>query len=163
MSTRKLSSPPIAHVVMAQPEIPWNTGNAGRSCLAFGAQLHLIEPLGFSLENKAVKRAGLDYWQHVHPKLWSNWSDLASDILGDHQEPWLVTPEGAIAPWEAGLGPEPMLIFGSETKGIPSDIRELYPHRLLGIPMAAGPIRSLNVSTTIGIMLYEVIRLQSQA
>lgn len=150
--------PPSAHIVLLEPEIPWNTGNIGRSCLAFDAQLHLIKPLGFSLDEKSVRRAGLDYWQHVAPKVWDSWTHFHDHMLSETQAPWLITPEGELPPWDISLGPSPILIFGSETRGILPLVRKQYAHRRVKIPMASGPIRSINVSTTVGMMLYEVTR-----
>ncbi|MEO1228067.1 MAG: tRNA (cytidine(34)-2'-O)-methyltransferase [Myxococcota bacterium] len=149
-------TPPFAHVVLVEPEIPWNTGNAGRSCLAFGARLHLVEPLGFSLDERAVRRAGLDYWADVDLSVWPSWSALQRSVAGG-QEAWFVTPEAPRAAWEVELGPCPLLVFGQESSGLPPSLRS-RPERQISVPMPAGSARSLNVSTTVGILLYEVDR-----
>lgn len=150
---------PIAHVVLVEPEIPWNTGNAGRTCLALGAKLHLVGPLGFSLDEKAVRRAGLDYWQHVQPSVSPSWASFAATVLGPlGTEPWIVTPDGRLSPWAADLGTCPVLVFGAESSGLPIELRSAYAHRSLQIPMRRGPVRSLNVSTTVAVILYEVVR-----
>jgi tRNA (cytidine/uridine-2'-O-)-methyltransferase len=146
---------PLAHVVLVHPEIPWNTGNAGRTCLALGAKLHLVAPLGFSLDEKAVRRAGLDYWPHVDPAVWPSWSRFLTEGPGP---PWLVTPEGERAPWEVEFEPRPVLVFGAEAEGLPAEVRAAHPERRLRVPMVEGPVRSLNVSTTVGMLLMEVAR-----
>lgn len=148
---------PRAHVVLVAPEIPWNTGNAGRSCLAFGARLHLVAPIGFDLSDKAVRRAGLDYWKQVEVTVNEDWEALAADHLPD-QRPWLITPEGPRSVWEVDLGPTPVLVFGSEQSGLPAQLRKRFRDRQLSVPMPGAPVRALNVSTTVGIVLYEVIR-----
>lgn len=149
---------PSAHVVLVEPEIPWNAGNAGRSCLAFGARLHLVGPLGFSLDEKAVRRAGLDYWKHVDLAVWDGWEPFEREVVRGGPLPWLVTPEGERTPWEVDLGTCPILLFGTESSGLPARLRATYPERKLRFPTLPGPIRSLNVSTTVGMMLAEVAR-----
>src|SRR4051812_10666755 len=147
------------HVVLVHPEIHWNTGNAGRSCLAAGAQLHLVQPLGFSLDDREVKRAGLDYWEHVAPRLWDSWEDLELELpkLG---EPYFFSTKGTRTFWDAPLG-EPrdtVLVFGRETGGLPASIHERYSDRMLAMPIVSHHVRSLNLSTAVGIALYEVLR-----
>ncbi len=151
----------LAHVALIEPEIPWNSGNAGRSCLAFGARLHLVGPLGFSLDERAVRRAGLDYWAHVNPGVFDSWERFEAELLGPGGRPWLISPDGDRAPWEVALGPSPVLVFGKESTGLPESLRARYAGRRLRIPMGDGPVRSLNVSTAIGILLYEVLRQES--
>src|SRR5437660_10057980 len=96
-------TPMSLHGALVEPEIHWNTGNAGRSCLAAGASLHLIRPLGFSLDDREVKRAGLDYWEHVKPRIWDSWDDFERELpmLG---EPWFFSTEGSRVPWDAPFG-----------------------------------------------------------
>lgn len=150
---------PSAHVVLVHPEIPWNAGNAGRSCLAFGARLHLVGPLGFSLDERAVRRAGLDYWPHVDLRTWPDWAAFATGFLGSESiEPWLVTPDGERTPWAVELGPQPVLLFGAESVGLPRAVRDAFPKRRIRFPTLPGPVRSLNVSTTVGMMLAELAR-----
>lgn len=146
----------LAHIVLIEPEIPWNTGNAGRSCLAFGARLHLVEPLGFSLDAKAVRRAGLDYWSDVDLQPWPSWDALVRGLPGA-ENPWFITPDAGQTPWQVQLGPRPVLVFGRESVGLPESLRK-RPERNLAIPMPGALTRSLNVSTTVGILLYEVAR-----
>ena len=147
------------HVALVHPEIHWNTGNAGRTCLAVGATLHLIEPLGFSLDERQVRRAGLDYWEHVDLRVWPGWSEFeaAMPSLG---EPFFLSTKGQRAFWDAALG-EPddlVLIFGRETGGLPSEILTKYGERVLSMPILSAQVRSLNLSTCVGIAVYEVLR-----
>lgn len=145
------------HVVLVAPEIHWNTGNVGRTCLAAGAMLHLVEPLGFSLDAKEVKRAGLDYWPRVPLRLWNDWSSLEGR-LPELGEPFFVSPEGERRLWDVTFPDRTVLVFGSETSGLPQELRERYRDRLVSLPMRDPDVRSLNLSTTVGIALYEVLR-----
>lgn len=147
------------HVVLVHPEIHWNTGNAGRTCLAVGATLHLVEPLGFSLDEREVKRAGLDYWEHVDLRVWPDWAafERALPALG---EPWFFATAARQMLWDAPLGADEdvVLVFGQETIGLPKDIQERYRERLVAMPMMSPLVRSLNLSTSVGIVAYEVLR-----
>ena len=147
------------HVVLVHPEIHWNTGNAGRSCLAAGATLHLVEPLGFSLDDREVRRAGLDYWEHVDLHVWKSWSAFEHELpaLG---EPWFFSTKGTRVLWDAPLGAPSniVLVFGRETGGLPADVHERYGDRMLAMPIHSPHVRSLNLSTSVGIALYEVLR-----
>lgn len=147
------------HVVLVQPEIHWNTGNAGRTCLAAGATLHLIEPLGFSLDERQVKRAGLDYWEHVDLRVWPNWAAFERELpaFGD---PFFLSTKATQFLWDAPLREPPgvVLIFGSETGGLPADLHERYADRFFAMPMASPLVRSLNLSTSVGIAVYEALR-----
>ena len=147
------------HVVLVHPEIHWNTGNAGRTCLATGATLHLVEPLGFSLDERQVKRAGLDYWQHVDLRLWPEWGSFeqALPALG---EPFFFSTKGSRPFWDAPLGgaENVVLIFGRETGGLPEDLHARYQERFVTMPMSSPLVRSLNLSTSVGIAVYEVLR-----
>lgn len=149
----------MIHVVLVQPEIHWNTGNAGRSCLAAGARLHLVEPLGFSLGEREVRRAGLDYWQHVQPVVWGSWDALES-ALPSMGEPWFFSTKGSRTLWDASFGRDVVLLFGSETGGLPRSVTAGREERLLTMPMHSPHVRSLNLSTAVGIALYEVLRQQ---
>ena len=152
------------HVVLVHPEIHWNTGNAGRTCLAAGATLHLIEPLGFSLDEREVKRAGLDYWEHVDLRVWSNWDAFERELptLG---EPFFFSTKARELLWDAPLGePEDaVLIFGRETGGLPAELHERYGSRFLAMPILSPLVRSLNLSTSVAIAVYEVLRQQRAA
>ena len=147
------------HVVLVHPEIHWNTGNAGRSCLAAGATLHLVEPLGFSLDEREVRRAGLDYWEHVDLRVWPSWDAFERELpkLG---EPFLFSTKATKMYWDADLGgPENLvLIFGRETGGLAPEIHDRYAERMLTMPIHSPHVRSLNLSTCVGIALYEVLR-----
>ena len=153
----------MIHVVFVHPEIHWNTGNAGRTCLAAGATLHLIEPLGFSLEERQVRRAGLDYWPHVDLRVWPDWTSFerALPSLG---EPYFFSTKATRIFWDAPLG-EPdniVLIFGRETAGLPRELHERYPDRFVAMPMSSPHVRSLNLSTSVAIAVYEVLRQRRQ-
>src|SRR4051812_16802418 len=113
------------HVVLVHPEIHWNTGNAGRTCLAAGATLHLIEPLGFSLDEREVKRAGLDYWEHVDLRVWTSWSSFERE-LASLGEPFFFSTKATRLLWDAPLGVshDVVLIFGRETGGLPAELHE---------------------------------------
>ena len=147
------------HVVLVHPEIHWNTGNAGRTCLAVGATLHLIEPLGFSLDDRAVKRAGLDYWEHVDVRVWSSW-DAFEKELPTFGEPYFFSTRAARLLWDAPLGASDgmVLVFGRETGGLPDDLHERYTDRFLAMPILSPLVRSLNLSTSVAIAAYEVLR-----
>jgi tRNA (cytidine/uridine-2'-O-)-methyltransferase len=147
------------HVVLVHPEIHWNTGNAGRTCVATGAVLHLVEPLGFSLDERQVKRAGLDYWQHVDLRVWPGWEQF-ENALPSLGEPFFFSTKAERTLWDAPLGVsgDVVLIFGRETGGLPPEIHERYADRFVRIPMLSPRVRSLNLSTTVAIALYEVLR-----
>jgi tRNA (cytidine/uridine-2'-O-)-methyltransferase len=147
------------HVVLVHPEIHWNTGNAGRTCLAVGATLHLIEPLGFSLEARQVKRAGLDYWEHVDLRVWPDWSSFER-VLPTLGEPYFFSTRSTKMFWDAPLGStgDVVLVFGRETGGLPEDLHQRYRDRFVKMPIASPHVRSLNLSTSIGIAAYEVLR-----
>jgi tRNA (cytidine/uridine-2'-O-)-methyltransferase len=147
------------HVVLVHPEIHWNTGNAGRTCLAVGATLHLIEPLGFSLDERQVRRAGLDYWEHVDLRVWPDWGafERALPSLGDA---YFFSTKGSMALWDLPLGvtDDVVLVFGRETGGLPADLHARYAGRFAAMPIASPLVRSLNLSTSVGIAVYEVLR-----
>ncbi len=145
------------HVVLVEPEIHWNTGNAGRTCLAAGAQLHLVEPLGFSLDDREVRRAGLDYWERVGPRLWEGWDEL-EEALPKLGEPFFASPDAALNVWDVSYPAQTVLVFGRESTGLPTPIRERHRDRLVRLPMEDPALRSINVSTAVGIFLYEVLR-----
>ena len=147
------------HVVLVHPEIHWNTGNAGRTCLAVGATLHLIEPLGFSLDDRAVKRAGLDYWKHVDVRVWPSW-DAFERELPTFGEPFFFSTKATRLLWDAPLGTPDgvVLVFGRETGGLPDDLHVRYHDRFLAMPILSPLVRSLNLSTSVAIAAYEVLR-----
>jgi tRNA (cytidine/uridine-2'-O-)-methyltransferase len=145
------------HVVLVHPEIAWNTGNAGRTCLAAAAQLHLVRPLGFSLDEREVRRSGLDYWPRVRPVLWQDWATFEAALPG-LGEPFLFSAEAPRELWDVTFPPRSVLVFGRESGGLPDQVRARFPDRLTCIPMADTKMRSLNLSTAVAIALYEVLR-----
>lgn len=146
------------HIVLVRPEIHWNTGNIGRTCVATGARLHLIKPLGFELDDKHVKRAGLDYWEQVKLDIWENYTAFCAVLAPLASEVCLFTKNGARSFREMPLLPRMFLVFGAETKGLPPEVLERYSaDNTYHIPMLAGT-RSLNLSTSAGIALYESLR-----
>ena len=154
----------MIHVVLVHPEIHWNTGNAGRTCLAAGATLHLIEPLGFSLDEKQVRRAGLDYWEHVDLRVWKDWDTFERELstLGT---PYFFSTKATRPLWDAPLGSTGniVLVFGRETDGWAARrCSRAISRSLVGMPMLSPRVRSLNLSTTVGIAVYEVLRQRRQ-
>ena len=147
------------HVVLVHPEIHWNTGNAGRTCLAAGATLHLIEPLGFSLDERQVKRAGLDYWEHVDLRVWPDW-DTFEQTLPTLGTPFFFSTRGTTTVWDAPFAAHEdlVLVFGRETGGLPAALYERYHDRLVTMPIHSPHVRSLNLSTSVAIALYDVLR-----
>ena len=145
------------HVVLVEPEIHWNTGNTGRSCLAAGAQLHLVEPLGFSLEAKQVQRAGLDYWPRVQPRTWGSWDEFerALPSLG---EPFYFGPRSGRSLFATKFPERVVLIFGRESVGLAEPLLARHADHVVHLPMRDEELRSLNVSTTAGIAMFEVLR-----
>jgi len=150
-------TPRALHVVLVEPEIHWNTGNAGRTCLAVGAQLHLVEPLGFSLDEREVRRAGLDYWERVRPRAWKSWDEIEA-ALPQLGEPFFASPDAERTVWDVRYPERTVLVFGRESVGLPAPIRERYRDRLVRLPMQDPELRSINVSTAVGIYAYEVLR-----
>ncbi len=146
------------HIVLVAPEIHWNTGNIGRTCLATGTDLHLIKPLGFSLDSQEVKRAGLDYWDRVKLTLWENFEEFESEMAPHENEVAVFSKTGAAPFWSMPAPPRLFLIFGAETKGLPESILKKYAQATYHIPITTAT-RSLNLSTAAGIGLYESLRL----
>ncbi len=150
------------HIVLVEPEIPHNAGAAGRLALATDSTLHLIEPLGFSLEDKYVRRTGLDYWQDVKLHVWSSLDGLKLNANPEAAF-WYLSTKAEASPWTAVFKPGDYLIFGRETKGLPEEVVRSAGDQGLRIPMAPGGTRSLNLSTAIAIVLYEAVRQQNPA
>jgi len=148
---------PSLHIALVEPEIHWNTGNVGRTSLAVGADLHLVEPLGFSLEDKQVRRAGLDYWPRVRLHLWPNWEAFAAALpaLG---EPFFFTAAAQRLYWEPRYPERTVLVFGRESVGLPPELLARHAERTVRVPMADAGLRSLNLSTTAALGAYEVLR-----
>jgi tRNA (cytidine/uridine-2'-O-)-methyltransferase len=145
------------NVVLVEPEIPPNTGNVGRLCLATKSTLHLVKPLGFSLDDRQLKRAGLDYWDDVDLKVWDSWDDLMKGNRSG-QCNYLVTTKSKRAYWDVKFEPGDFLIFGRETKGLPEKLLAAHAEDCITIPMEG--TRSLNLATAVGIVLFEAIRQQ---
>lgn len=145
------------HVVFVNPEIHWNTGNAGRTCLAVGARLHLIKPLGFSLDSKAVRRAGLDYWPAVDLAVWNSFDDMIAAMAPKEFEVAVFSKAGARSFWGLPQTRRLFLVFGSETRGLPEAILTRYADYTYHIPIT-DRTRSLNLSTAAAIALYESLR-----
>ena len=145
------------HVVLVEPQVPWNTGNIGRTCLGTGAFLHLIKPLGFSLGNRELKRAGLDYWHNVKLSVWDDFKSFQKEMAPGTEEVALFTKNGSLPFWSMPFQKRLFLIFGSETKGLTEEMIFKYEHATYHIPITS-EIRCLNLSTTVGIALYESLR-----
>lgn len=146
---------PLFHVVLHEPEIPNNTGNIGRTCIATGCALHLIRPLGFETSVKALRRAGLDYWPRLAPTEHDSW-----DAYLRAQNPgrlWVFTTRATRPVWNAELRAGDHLIFGKETAGLPPAMLARYADRLVAFPMVAGE-RSLNLATAVCAAVYEGLR-----
>jgi tRNA (cytidine/uridine-2'-O-)-methyltransferase len=145
----------MLNVVLHRPEIPPNTGNIGRLCHASGASLHLVAPLGFSLDDRLVRRAGLDYWRELSPRIWDGLDPLLASVR-EGAKVWLLTTKVERPYWDATFSPGDFLLFGSESRGLPESLLASRHDSCLTIPQVAG--RSLNLATAVGIVLYEGIR-----
>ncbi len=148
---------PLFHVVMHEPEIPNNTGNIGRTCIATGCALHLIHPLGFDTSEKALRRAGLDYWPRADVREHQSWDDFQLDTGAAEPAIWLTSGKRGVSPWDAELRRGDYLVFGKETRGLPDALLDAYPRRILRFPMAEGE-RGLNVATAVCALVYEGLR-----
>jgi len=147
------------HIVLVEPEIPPNTGNIARLCAATHAELHLIEPFGFKLDDAQLKRSGMDYWQHVAWRRWTNWAEfIASGPAGARL--WYIESGGPKLYTEARYGPDDYLVFGRETAGLPKALLEQNLESWLRIPMFNEKSRSLNLSNCAALVLYEALRQQ---
>jgi tRNA (cytidine/uridine-2'-O-)-methyltransferase len=145
------------NVVLVEPEIPPNTGNIGRLCLAAGSTLHLVKPLGFSIDDRELKRAGLDYWKEVDVQLWDSFAELRRSCESTARF-FLLTTKSNRAYYDVNFRPGDFLVFGRETKGLPEPLLAENPGELLTIPMKG--TRSLNLATAVGIVLFEAMRQQ---
>lgn len=145
------------HVVLVEPQVPWNTGNIGRTCLGADTFLHLIKPLGFSLGNRELKRAGLDYWHKVKLSIWDDFKSFHHQMAPGKEEVAVFTKSGSIPFWSLPSQDRLFLVFGSETKGLPEALISRYKYATYHIPITS-EIRCLNLSTTVGIALYESLR-----
>ena len=143
------------HIILHQPEIPANTGNIGRTCVATGTSLHLIEPLGFRLNEKEIKRAGMDYWQHLDVTRYVNFEEFRKEHPG--AKIWMATTKAKRSYTDVSFGPDDFIMFGKESAGIPEDILYDNQETAVRIPMI-NDIRSLNLSNSVAIVLYEALR-----
>ncbi|NLO76388.1 MAG: tRNA (uridine(34)/cytosine(34)/5-carboxymethylaminomethyluridine(34)-2'-O)-methyltransferase TrmL [Clostridia bacterium] len=143
------------NIVLVEPEIPANTGNIARTCAVTGCSLHLVEPLGFSLEDKYLKRAGLDYWSLLDIHLYKNLEEFLQGK--DPNLLFLATKKATKSYTETSFPPGAYLLFGKETEGLPEELLNAYPGQCLRIPMREG-IRSLNLSNSVAVVVYEAFR-----
>ena len=148
------------NILLHQPERPANTGNIGRTCVATGTSLHLIEPLGFRLDEKSIKRAGMDYWQHLDLHTYVNFEEFKEK----HPDAkiWMATTKAKHVYSDVKFGPDDFIMFGKESAGIPEEILVDYEETCIRIPMLE-QIRSLNLSNSAAIVLYEALRQQNFA
>ena len=150
-----MNSPPKLNIVLHQPEIPQNTGNVGRSCLAVGAKLWLVRPLGFQLDEKQLRRAGLDYWQHLNVEVVDQWEALEASLPPTRH--WYFSKTADRIYTDAEFLPGDSLVFGSETRGLPNTLLTEDPQRCLRIPIY-NPVRSLNLASAVAVGALEVHR-----
>ncbi len=147
---------PFLNIVLVEPEIPPNTGNIARLCAATRTRLHLVEPLGFELNDRTLKRAGMDYWEQVE---WQSWKSLEVLRAENHEARfWFCTTKTKRLYTEVRYQAEDWLVFGRETRGLPEALLESVPDQCITIPMANPEVRSLNLATSAAIVLYEAIR-----
>jgi tRNA (cytidine/uridine-2'-O-)-methyltransferase len=147
------------NIVLVEPEIPPNTGNVARLCAATRSSLHLIEPFGFSLDDKQLKRAGMDYWEQVQWHRWPDWAAFKSSLPADAKL-WFVESDGPQLYSNVTFGQEDYLVFGRETAGLPKKILDENRDRWLAIPMLNPESRSLNLSNCVALVLFEALRQQ---
>lgn len=145
----------MLNIVLLEPEIPANTGNIGRTCVAAGARLHLIEPMGFRISQKEVKRAGLDYWDKLDVTVYDSYSDFLDKNPG--VKIYFATTKAKHTYAEVSFEEDSYIMFGKESAGIPEEILVQHPEECIRIPMF-GEIRSLNLSNSVAIVLYEALR-----
>jgi tRNA (cytidine/uridine-2'-O-)-methyltransferase len=147
------------HLALVEPEIPPNTGNIARLCAATRTMLHLVEPLGFELSDRTLRRAGMDYWREVEWRRWPDWQTLV-DQWGSGRRWWLIESGGSKLYTEVAYGPEDFLVFGRETAGLPRALLEAHSETWLRIPMLNPRTRSLNLSNCAALVLFEALRQQ---
>src|SRR5215831_15142701 len=147
------------HIVLVEPEIPPNTGNVARLCAATRSTLHLIDPLGFQLDDAQLKRAGMDYWQHVEWHRWENWTSFRQSLTSSARL-WFVESNGPRLYTEVKFKPDDFLVFGRETAGLPKALLEEHREHWLRIPMFNPAARSLNLSNCVALVLFEALRQQ---
>ena len=146
---------PLLHIVLYQPEIPQNTGNIGRTCVAIGAKLWLIRPLGFRVDDRSLRRAGMDYWQHLDWEVVDHWNDVTKRL--PESTVWCLTKTATRLAWDATFRRGDILLFGSESRGLPATILHEQSSRNLKLPMHE-LVRSLNLASTVNTVAYEAVR-----
>ena len=147
----------MLNIVLVEPEIPQNCGNIARTCAATGSRLHLVRPLGFDISDKAVTRAGLDYWHLVDVRDYENLDELFRLHPEAAEQAWLTTTKAPRSYQEAEFTADSWLFFGKETAGLPMDFREKFRERCIRLPMVSDA-RSLNLSNTVAVCVYEALR-----
>ncbi len=145
----------LLNVVLYQPDIPQNTGNIGRTCVAVGAKLWLIKPLGFKVDAQHLRRAGMDYWEHLDWEVVDSFHEVQAKLPG--HAVWCLTRTARRLIWDAPFQKGDILLFGSETRGLPQSILEEQPARNLKLPMLEN-VRSLNLASTVNTVVYEAVR-----
>ena len=148
------------NIVLYEPEIPQNTGNIARTCAATGSRLHLIEPLGFRIDESAVKRAGLDYWDKLDLVVYPDWDTFVARNEGATL--WYASTKAAHLYTQVAYGPDDYFVFGKETKGLPESLLAAHYDRCVRIPMRP-TLRSLNLANSVAVVLYEALRQQDFA
>ena len=153
--TQRIRADAPLHIALVEPEIPPNTGNVARLCAATGCQLHLVEPLGFRIDDRELKRAGLDYWQYLgvclHPSLVAFLDATAA------MQRWYLSTRARLRYTDASIGFGDVLVFGKETKGLPQSVLDGDPQHALRIPQRPGSVRSINLSTAVGVVAYSAL------
>ncbi len=152
--TERIAAAPL-HIALVEPQIPPNTGNVARLCAATGFQLHLIEPLGFRIDDRQLKRAGLDYWEHLHVAVHGSLKEFLHATQGLQR--WYVSTRGTTIYTQAPIEFGDVLVFGKETKGLPQELIDRESAFTLRIPQRSGTVRSLNLSTAVGIVAYAAL------
>ena len=146
---------PLLHIVLYQPEIPYNTGSVGRTCVAVGAKLWLVRPLGFRVDDYYLRRAGLDYWEHLEWQVVDNWQELGNALAAHRQ--WFFTKKATQLYADVQFEQGDVFVFGSESAGLPESILAADPESQLRIPIRAD-VRSLNVSNSVAVATFEALR-----
>ncbi len=147
----------MLHIVLINPEIPFNTGNIGRSCVATGTRLHLVGKLGFKIASKEIRRSGLDYWPNLDYRRYETWEEFLDANKPQREQLFFLSTKGQKNYWDAEFKDGSFLCFGAESCGLPKEFYEIYKDRLFTIPMT-GPVRSLNLSSSAAITLFEALR-----
>lgn len=147
----------MLNIVLVNPEIPFNTGNIGRSCVATGTMLHLVGKLGFKIESKEIRRSGLDYWPNLNYRRYADWEEFLAENHPKEENLFFLSTKGTKSYWDARFADNSYLVFGAESCGLPKNFYTRYKDRLYTIPMT-GPVRSLNLSSSAAVVLFEALR-----